>query len=294
MQKFVVFHVEGGLGKNIAATAVVNKIASHHQDRKMIVVASYPEVFYNNPNIYRVYKLSLAPYFYSDFIEGKDTLIYRQEPYFTTDHILQKKPLIENWINLCGLAYNGEMPELYYNPKQKNIFGMKWSRQKPILLIQTSGGAFRGQTLPMAWTRDMPYDVAMRLANEFSKTHHIIQVCRENSYQLSNAEVINQPLSNMELLYLAEVSDKRALIDSCLQHAAASLNKKSTVLWIGTKSNVFGYELHDNFTPNEEKFNTKLADSYLFDYNFMGYPNDYPYNTEKIFDTDAIVESLKN
>lgn len=294
MDKFCVFHVEGGLGKNVAATAVVNRIAEKHTDRKMIVVASYPEVFFNNPNVYRVFRMGMSPYFYQDYIEGKDTIIFRQEPYFTTDHILHKKSLIQNWTELCGMSYEGGLPQLYYNTKQENIFSMKWNRQKPILLIQTTGGMFKGQDNPMSWTRDMPYDVAMRVANEFAKTHHIMQICRENSYIISNAEVINMPLSNMELLYLVNVANKRLLIDSCLQHAAASFGKKSTVLWIGTKPAVFGYALHDNILPNVDKFNTKLVDSYLFDYSFVGNLHEYPYNTEKIFDIEQIFNSLNN
>ena len=54
--KYLIFHVEGGLGKNIASTAVVTHLKKKYNDRKIIVVASYPEVFLNNENIYRVYR----------------------------------------------------------------------------------------------------------------------------------------------------------------------------------------------------------------------------------------------
>jgi len=53
--KFLVWHIEGGLGKNVAATALLPAIAKQYKTRKIIVVASYPEVFLNNPNVHRVY-----------------------------------------------------------------------------------------------------------------------------------------------------------------------------------------------------------------------------------------------
>jgi len=38
MDKFVIFHVEGGLGKNVAATAILKNIYKKYPDRKLIVV----------------------------------------------------------------------------------------------------------------------------------------------------------------------------------------------------------------------------------------------------------------
>ena len=47
--KNVVFFVQGGIGKHIASTAVVECIKNNHPDREIIVVCPYPEVFLNNP-----------------------------------------------------------------------------------------------------------------------------------------------------------------------------------------------------------------------------------------------------
>ena len=44
-EKYVVWHIEGGLGKNIAATALVSSIKKKYEDRKIIIVASFPEIF---------------------------------------------------------------------------------------------------------------------------------------------------------------------------------------------------------------------------------------------------------
>ena len=94
--KYLVWHIEGGLGKNIASTALLSSIKEKYPDRKVIMTVSHPEVFINNPNIYRVYSLGNIAYFYQDYIEDKDVLVFRQEGYFQTGHITKEKHLINN------------------------------------------------------------------------------------------------------------------------------------------------------------------------------------------------------
>ena len=86
-EKYVVWHIEGGLGKNIAATALVEDVAKKYSDRKLVMVVSYPEIFLNNPFIYRVYRVGMTSYFYEDYIHNKDVIVFRHEPYFESDHI---------------------------------------------------------------------------------------------------------------------------------------------------------------------------------------------------------------
>jgi len=38
-KKYLVFHIEGGIGKNIMATAVVKAVKKQHPDREIIVVS---------------------------------------------------------------------------------------------------------------------------------------------------------------------------------------------------------------------------------------------------------------
>ena len=60
--KFLVWHIEGGLGKNIAATALISELSKKYSNRKIIIVASYPEVFLNHPDVYRVYKVGMITF----------------------------------------------------------------------------------------------------------------------------------------------------------------------------------------------------------------------------------------
>ena len=89
-EKYLVWHIQGGLGKNIAGTALIRDLKEFYFDRKLIMVVSYPEVFLNNPNIDRVYQIGQAPYFYQDYIENKDVIVFKHEPYDQTGHITKK------------------------------------------------------------------------------------------------------------------------------------------------------------------------------------------------------------
>jgi len=292
-EKYSVFHVEGGLGKNVAATTIVRLIKQKHPDRKLIVVASWPEVFLNNPLIHRAYRVGHTPYFYDDFILDKDVIVFRHEPYFQTDHILKRKHLIQNWAELYNLDYtDGMQPELYPNMVQ-DMTSVAWNRPKPILLLHTNGGAMQHQRYTYSWTRDMPAVVGQQIVNKYADKYHIIQVCRLPEQALPGVEVVNAEMSNMELFTLLRMSAKRVLIDSCLQHAAAAFNLKSTVLWVGTSPTVFGYKLHSNISATIPKDTVKLVDSYLFDYQFDGILHECPFrDMNSMFDIKQVFTSI--
>jgi quinol monooxygenase YgiN len=290
--KFLVWHIEGGLGKNIAATALIPSISKKYKSRKLIIVASYPEVFLNHPDVYRVYRVGFTAYFYDNYILGKDTLVFRHEPYFQTGHILKKKHLIENWADILNVDYEKQKPRLYMNMVQQQLSGV-WFREKPILLIQTNGGPLQNQNLNYTWTRDLPIEMAIYITEKYSNDYHIIQVTREGGIKIPNVETIDYPMTNMELAGLVMVSSKRILIDSSIQHIAAALELPSVVFWVGTSPENFGYDLHRNIKALPPKGDTKLIDSYLFDYSFEGNLHECPYtNVNEIFNMEEVDRTL--
>ena len=304
IEKYIIWHIQGGLGKNIAATALIPDLKKKYSDRKLIMVVSYPTIFLNNPNIDRVYQIGQTPHFYETYIENKDTLIFKHEPYDTTGHITKKSHLIESWCELLNLEYKSQQPEINTNYAQSTL-PLQWIREKPILLLQTTGGA---QNLaldpsnpnlamvpknPYHWTRDIPYEVAKYIVSLYSSEYHIIQITRNDGYYLENVERMERPLTNIELLSLVSASKKRIFIDSSLQHMAAAIKLSSTVFWIGTSPKVFGYELHNNIVAKLPKKANQLVNSYTFDYQFEQNLEECPYlKIEDMFDIDEVSKQL--
>jgi len=296
--KYSIFHLQGGIGKHIAATAVAKAIKNNHKDRKLIVVCAYPEIFINLDFVDKVYTLGATQYFYQQYIQDKDSILFHHEPYYTTNHIHKRKKLIENWCDMYGIKYSGETPELKFNKLQFDLSKRFWLRKKPIMIIHTNGGLMSTDAKPYAWTRDMPFDIAQELVDHYKKEYHIFQLTKMNSPKLRDAEAIfstqQQQLSLMEYFSIILHSKKRVLIDSSVQHAAAAMNRKSTVLWNGTSPKVFGYDLHDNICT-EIPYDFKLPGSYLFDFDFNGNEVEYPFVDDvKLFDINKIIDSINN
>lgn len=296
MEKYSIFHVQGGIGKHIAATAVAKAIKNNYPDRKLIVVCAYSEIFINLNFVHRVFIIGNTNYFYQEYVKDKDSLIFHHEPYYTSDHIHKRSRLIPNWCKLYNLNYNNETPELKFNKLQFDISKRFWARSKPIMIIHTNGGVMTIDAKPYSWTRDMPEDIAQELVNHYKKDYNIFQITKINSPKLKDAEHIfatpQASLSLMELFSLVLHSKKRIFIDSCMQHAAAAMKRSSTVLWNGTSPKTFGYDLHDNLCT-DIPYDFKLPGSYLFDFDFNGIEIEYPFTDDvKLFDIDKIISSV--
>jgi hypothetical protein len=294
-KKYSLFHVQGGFGKHIAATAVAKCIKNNYPGRELILTAVYTEIYQNLPFVDRVYQLGNTSYYYQTYVEDMDSLIFANEPYFTTDHVNKKLPLVQTWSKMYDLKYKGEMPQITFNHLQKKIAKEFWTGRangKPIMVIQTNGGLLNEQR-PYLWARDMPIALAQKLVDHYEKDYHIFQITKPSAEVLDGVEVIKEPMSNMELVSILLQSEKRIFIDSCMQHAAAALKMPSVVLWNGTSPEVFGWDMHTNIQARKPaKF--KLPNSVFFDFDFIGVEAEYPYvdEEEDIFDFDKIIEAV--
>ena len=114
-EKYFIWFISGGLGKNVAATSLIETIKSTYSDRKLLIICSHPQTFLNNPNIDRVFHMANTPHFYEDYIEGRDVIICNQEPYNQTGHITKQQHLLESWCELLGIKYTNQQPQLFYN-----------------------------------------------------------------------------------------------------------------------------------------------------------------------------------
>ena len=294
-KKYSLFLVQGGFGKHVASTAVAKCIKNNFPGRELIVTGVWTEIFQNLPFVDRVYQAGNTSYFYQTYVEDMDSLVFANEPYFTTDHVNKKLPLVQTWSKMYNLEYRGEMPEIKFNPLQRKSAKEFWpgrANGKPIMVIQTNGGMYNEQR-PYLWARDMPVALAQRLVDHYSDEYHIFQITRPACEVLDDVEVIKDPMSNMELVSTLLHSEKRILIDSCMQHAAAALKMPSVVLWNGTSPEVFGWDMHTNIQAKKPA-KCKLPNSVLFDFDFMGIEAEYPYVDEddEIFDFDKIVEAV--
>ena len=288
--KFAILHTEGGHGKQVMATAVCRAIKKAYPDYKLIVVTAWDGPFFYNPDVWRFFTFGQMQYFFDDYIK-EDTKIFRHEVYHSEDHILQRKHLTKSWCDMYNIPWDGYKPKIYLNPREIEIARDKIKPDnRPIMLLQTHGGAPNGQYSKKSWFRDMPIEIAQKLVNYFSKSYRILHIKSPEQPNLQGVEPLTLPYR--ELYAVFPLSQKRLFIDSFAQHVAAALDLQSTVVWIGNKPEVFGYPEHINITPSANYVRELNKFSYLDQFDISGQIQQFPYDTINVFDINKIIEAV--
>jgi hypothetical protein len=286
----IIFQINGGIGKVIAGTAICASIKSKYPDDKLIVVSGYPDVFLGNKNVDRAYAFGQQAYFYKEYIENQEIMVFGHDPYLEAKHIKNEEHLIETWCKLYDLPVTKTVGEVFLTQREVDFFSKKFVSDKPILLLQTNGGAESDQKY--SWARDIPSYVVENVIYQFKDEYNIVHIRRDDQLQYEGTFGVSDTFR--ALLVLISLSDKRLLMDSFGQHAAAALDKPSTVLWICNSPKVFGYDMHTNIEANPETTSPELRNAYLSKYNIGGDPIEFPYAKETdIFTVDQIIKSLQ-
>jgi hypothetical protein len=245
--------INGGMGKAILFTAVAKAFKAQHPDSKLIVVTAWPDVFYNNPNVDRVYAANEAAYLYEDYIE-KGYRAVLEDPYNTWDWVKPEadKHLAQIWSEMLGVEYGGEQPELYFTHSEKVRYKNNIKIDKPILVYQGLGGAKQDPN-EYGWWRDIPNEWGSQILAQYSD-HFRVQVGLPGTTQIENVDQLVTGMGTRDFLALCYFADFAIGGDSVLQHVRGCGNKPSLfyvksdniIKKLGWKNSIFKL-------PKEEK-----------------------------------------
>lgn len=288
MDKYAILHIEGGIGKNVMATAVVRAINKKHPDRKIVVVTAYPDIWMNNPRVHKIEHFGAISYFYENYVKEKGSLLFIQDPYKHPDFIYRRKHLTQIWCDMCKVDWDGYKPEIYFTQLELDFCSTMINKDsRPIFMINAFGGAI-DQRHKYSWARDIPPHIAQEIVDAMSVTHRVIQIRRENQIELANAESYSTNIRQTAMMLM--FSDERLLIDSFMQHVSAAFEMKSTVLWACNSPKVFGYisnnNIHAEFNPGD------LKNSMYEPYDITGDPIQISTPPNVMYDKDLILGSL--
>jgi hypothetical protein len=291
MTQYVIFQIDGGLGKSIMATAVLKVIKKEYKKSNIIVITAYPDVFIGNPNANKVLHQQQAVGLYKNYIQNKNTKVFVTDPYSTSDFITESNHLLKIWCDLYGLKYNGELPEIFLSKAEKEYFAPFYNLDKPILAIQPNGGAI-GQPLKYSWTRDLPASVVNEVVAQYKNDYAILHIKRED--QLTYENTIGALDNWRSIAIMLTLSAKRLFIDSSSMHIATALNLPSVVGWVGTNPKVFGYDMHTNILANEPTKEVNFETNSFTKHLLYEDISTIPYNGfGEIFNTQSIINALK-
>lgn len=290
MMEVIIFEITGGIGKNIAATAVIRAIKKQHSDSKLIVITAYPAVFVNNPNVHRILNFN-TPHVYDDYVRDNKVIFMCLDPYKSNSHLTQAKHLSESWCEINNVGWDGARPELFLSPLEIQRARNLTKTEKPLLLFQPFGG-FKND-VKYSWNRDIPPLQAQELANALSQQYTIFQIA--NPKQILLNKTTHYHNNNLrELFALVAISSRRLGIDSMLQHCCAALKLSATVCWVSNTPKVFGYDVHQNIfsTGSSSAVRHTLEGIYEM-YDFTGSRTyDFPFDSLDVFNVGEIQKTL--
>jgi hypothetical protein len=282
----ILLGIEGGIGKGIAATGAVR--TAHELGHQVDVITAWSNIWQGNPYVNKVWDWSRSEYLFEK-IKEYDKIIF-DDPYRQSKFLLGETNLTGIWNYMLNEIVEPVKPEVYLTMAETlNVKNLLSGVTKPIMVVQTNGGTDEGY----AWTRDIPLPEAAEMLNPFAEEYEIIHLRANGQLELQGIKHAAD-LDIRQALVILQMSEKRLLIDSVYQHAAAAFELPSVVLWAMTEPEKFGHEIHTNIKCNEPE----LKNTDRLEMLFRGLDNSLdkcPFSpTQKIFDTELVVKKLKS
>ena len=123
--KRVVFKIDGGMGKNVMAIGVCKAIRRQYPEAEIVVITPFTDIFQHCPYVDKKLVPANLNYFWKDYIQGneKHTKLILLDPYGSSDFVLGTGGhLIKVGCEMNGIAYNGELPELFFTKQEHKQF----------------------------------------------------------------------------------------------------------------------------------------------------------------------------
>lgn len=258
--------VEGGIGKCIAFTALIPKLAEK-AGQPIQVWTPYIDCFANNALVEMAYESATIPLNDPRIIRSDN--IYYSEPY-KTSFVLGKQHLIESYCEQHGVEYDPLMRPKIYSEHLKDRakqFLEKAGISGKYMLVQFTGGQSPFNYSPQAQyhshmpLRNYPYYLAQQVVNKLKEAYPtvtIIDFSLPNEPRYENTVQFEEHWATAH--QLLKGAEGFISIDSMLNHMSASTGTRGVVVWGQSRWNQFGYDhntnlsFHQGETWDESKF----------------------------------------
>ena len=215
----LVLHINGGLGKCILATAVIKSYKISFPQSKIIVVSGYPEVYVNNPDIYKNFNFNV-PYLWQDWYSKPGVKVYAQDPYLNPSWIKNHAThLIDVWCAELAIASVQKTPLLYFSGPEVDELNSMVKVDKPLLVVQSTGGS---NSAARSWTRNPPQHELEELLLKYKNSHYVLHLAVSDTPILQNVHQRVDTLDRRKAMCLVYYAQEFIGIDSYGLHARAS------------------------------------------------------------------------
>jgi len=273
-----VFNINGGLGREICFTGIIDKYHEEHPDEEIIIIAGFTDIFQNKEYIDRVYHHH-AEYLYDDVISKADKYI-EIEPYTNVDYFKNMK----HFINVSNMIVNGvdefvkpNIDLLDVETKLAKEFMDNFRKENPnkkICLFQAfgaTGNYKKGDPTHRSLTDEEAEQIRDILKENNYEVYMIGHDAKEKG--LPDTKFF-QGLSIRQIIALVPFVDLVVGIDSFMAHICSAFDKKGIFFYKTTFVENVGYDSNINIKgigefsripnrlphniPNPEMKNTKV------------------------------------
>jgi hypothetical protein len=215
----LVLNINGGLGKVLMATAVIASYKRTFPDAKVVVVSGYPEVFVNNPYVYKNFPFA-TPYLWQDYYGNAEWKVSAHDPYMEQSWIKnESKHLIDIWCKMLGVDAVQKTPLLYFSGPELDELNAMIKVDKPLLVVQSTGGA---HAAARSWTRNPPLSEFNDYLGTFMETHFVLHLAVPETPLLTNVHQRVDNLNRRQAMALVHYAAEFVGIDSFGMHARAA------------------------------------------------------------------------
>jgi hypothetical protein len=236
------------------ATAVIASYKRTFPDAKVVVVSGFPEVFLNNPYVYKNFPFA-TPNLWTDYYGNPDYKVSAADPYMEQDWIKNSpKHLIDIWCKMLGVDAVQKTPLLYFSGPELDELNAMIKVDKPLLVVQSTGGA---HAAARSWTRNPPLSEFNDYLAQYMETHFVLHLAVPETPLLSNVHQRVDNLNRRQAMALIHYASAFVGIDSFGQHArAANENALETYIFFPLAESVerLGYTRTGwtNITPTAQ------------------------------------------
>jgi len=231
-----VIHVNGGLGRVICAEPAIREL-SIKEGVAPIVVTSWPEVFWNNEHVHKVYREE-HEWLFDDVIKNNDYV--QPEPYHHRPYYSQKQHLSCAFKQLLGLKPKLSRPMIVLTNQERLwakgfVDNIRETTGRKVIAFQPFGAGFDGMSDNT--NRSLSMEQAHYVA---SNCIHMMVNCTKGN--LNHANVWHREFSLRELFAVVSECDAVFGVDSSVSHIGAAFGKTGVLMLGGTHPTNVGWD----------------------------------------------------
>ena len=235
---FVIYRIGNAIGDQLCMSAVV-RLINQQYSFKIIVISSYPEVFYNNPRVWknigvkrfslyisRILRFLSGPQL-ENFLFKNDNFLY--EEYMRSSendmHLVKANSLHFNH----AINYNKIQNEIYLSKSEVEKYAKKFNLPESYSVIQPNS--------KISYTPNKQWDVGnFQKVVDKRRDIYWVQVGSQNEFLLKNVEDYRGRTTLRELFYIVSRSQFVFANEGLINHIASALKIKSYVISSGFSS----------------------------------------------------------